>query len=210
METGPVRYLSRKEMTHINTAATEAANSELMMRHGAVAVQNGKCIAKGHNNYRTYSSDNILDPAECCTCHAECDVLHKLLKIRNLRRNNITMYIVRIGQSGELRESAPCHHCHEKMLFFGIKTLIYSKEVSRKIPKGQQGQQGQHQQGQHQQGQQGQEQGHEQEQNKNIMFVKCPTASFIPTVITTGQKWITKSLKYQEEEKILEAQKNSK
>ena len=180
--------LSRKEMTHINTAATEATNSELMMRHGAVAVQNGKCIAKGHNNYRTYSSDNILDPAECCTCHAECDVLHKLLKIRNLRRNNITMYIVRIGQSGELRESAPCHHCHEKMLFFGIKTLIYSKEVSRKIPKGN-------------------EQGHEQEQSKNIMFVKCPTASFIPTVITTGQKWITKSLKYQEEEKTLEAQK---
>ena len=210
METGPVRYLSRKEMTHINTAATEATNSELMMRHGAVAVQNGKCIAKGHNNYRTYSSDNILDPAECCTCHAECDVLHKLLKIRNLRRNNITMYIVRIGQSGELRESAPCHHCHEKMLFFGIKTLIYSKEVSRKIPKGHE--QCQHQQGNEQgneqcQHQQGNEQGQKQEQSKNIMFVKCPTASFIPTVITTGQKWITKSLKYQEEEKTLEAQK---
>ena len=89
----PIRNLSRKEMNHINTAATEATCSELMMRHGAVAVQNGKCIAKGHNNYRTYSSDNILDPAECCTCHAECDVLHKLLKLRNLRRNNITMYI---------------------------------------------------------------------------------------------------------------------
>jgi deoxycytidylate deaminase len=197
METCPVRNLSRKEMTHINTAATEATNSELMMRHGAVAVQNGKCIAKGHNNYRTYSSDNILDPAECCTCHAECDVLHKLLKIRNLRRNNITMYIVRIGQSGELRESAPCHHCHEKMLFFGIKTLIYSKEVSRNIPKG-------HEQGQHQQQRQCQQQ---KEQSKNIMFVKCSTASFIPTVITTGQKWITKSLKYQEEEKTLEVQK---
>lgn len=210
METGPVRYLSRKEMTHINTAATEATNSDLMMRHGAVAVQNGKCIAKGHNNYRTYSSDNILDPAECCTCHAECDVLHKLLKIRNLRRNNITMYIVRIGQSGELRESAPCHHCHEKMLFFGIKTLIYSKEVSRNIPKGhEQGQEQGHEQGQHQQQRQCQEQG-QKEQSKNIMFVKCPTASFIPTVITTGQKWITKSLKYQEEEKTLEVQKNSK
>ena len=36
--------------------------------------------------------------------------------------------------------------------------------------------------------------------DKNIMFVKCPTASFTPTVVTTGQKWITKSLKYQEDE----------
>ena len=34
-------------MSHINTAAEEAANSLLMMRHGAIAVQNGKCIAKG-------------------------------------------------------------------------------------------------------------------------------------------------------------------
>ena len=36
--------------------------------------------------------------------------------------------------------------------------------------------------------------------DKNIMFVKCPTASFTPTVVTTGQKWITKTLKYQEDE----------
>jgi len=177
----PRRNLSRKEMSHINTAAEEAANSLLMMRHGAIAVQNGKCIAKGCNNYRTYSSDNILDPAECCTCHAECDVLHKLLKIRNLRRNNITMYIVRIGQGGELRESAPCHHCHEKMLFFGIKTLIYSKEV-RPISID------------------GKHNVVANQTDKNIMFVKCPTASFTPTVVTTGQKWITKSLKYQEDE----------
>ena len=181
----PLRNLSRKEMTHINTAATEAASSELMFRHGAVAVQNGKCIAKGRNNYRTYSSDNILDPAECCTCHAECDVLHKLLKIRNLRRNNITMYIVRIGQSGDLRESAPCHHCHEKMLFFGIKTLIYSKEVRPPSePNTLENRQVSNQ------------------TDKNIMFVKCPTASFTPTVVTTGQKWINKSLKYQMEDEI--------
>ena len=87
---------------------------------------------KGHNNYRTYSSDNILDPAEV-TCHAECDVLHKLLKIRNLRRNNITMYIVRIGQSGELRESAPCHHCHEKMLFLELRLLFIPKKFDHPI-----------------------------------------------------------------------------
>ena len=110
----PIRNLSRKEMNHINTAATEATCSELMMRHGAVAVQNGKCIAKGHNNYRTYSSDNILDPAECCTCHAECDVLHKLCKLGKQGQKRITIYVTRIGQNGDLRESAPCCDCYEK------------------------------------------------------------------------------------------------
>ena len=93
------------------------------------------------------------------------------------------MYIVRIGQSGELRESAPCHDCHEKMLFFGIKTLIYSKEVrppnqpdTPEIKKT------------------------TNQTNKNIVFIKCPIAEFTPTVVTTGQKWITKSLKYQMDE----------
>ena len=37
------------------------------------------------------------------------------------------------------------------------------------------------------------------------MFVKCPTASFTPTVVTTGQKWITKSLKYQVKMKLINA-----
>ena len=36
------------------------------------------------------------------------------------------------------------------------------------------------------------------------MFVKCPTASFTPTVITTGQKWINKSLKCQGEEEEID------
>jgi len=171
--------LSNTDMKYIMQAANEAYKSPVLMRHGSVAVANGKIRGRGYNHYRSYSKDAFIN--NCCTCHAECDVLHKLLKIRNLRRNNITMYIVRIGQGGELRESAPCHHCHEKMLFFGIKTLIYSKEV-RPISID------------------GQHNVVANQTDKNIMFVKCPTASFTPTVVTTGQKWITKSLKYQEDE----------
>ena len=85
------------------------------------------------------------------------------------------MYIVRIGQGGELRESAPCHHCHEKMLFFGIKTLIYSKEV-RPISID------------------GKHNVVANQTDKNIMFVKCPTASFTPTVVTTDKSGLRKVL----------------
>mgnify|MGYP001290971238 CR=1 FL=1 len=44
------------------------------------------------------------------------------------KMKRITMYITRIGQDGELRESAPCHDCYEKMLFYGIKTIIFTTE----------------------------------------------------------------------------------
>ena len=121
--------LSHKEAGFISMAIDQAKNSPVLMRHGAVAIQNGKCIAQGCNNYRSHSSNGLMDG---CTCHAECAVLHKLHKMKerspSLTRRKITMYIVRIGQNCELRESAPCHDCHEKMLFFGIKRLVFTTE----------------------------------------------------------------------------------
>ena len=123
---------SNKDATFISEAAATAQESPVLMRHGAVATANGKIIAKGYNHYRSSAYTKTMGG---CTCHAECSVLHKLQKMRNsLHSNNtnkmkrITMYITRIGQDGELRESAPCHDCYEKMLFFGIKTIVFTNE----------------------------------------------------------------------------------
>ena len=122
--------VSRKETQFICEAAIEAHQSPVLMRHGALAVSNGRILARGHNHYRSRSSDNIMNGG--CTCHAECDVLHKLIKLPK-RPKRVTMYITRIGIAGELRESAPCHNCYEKMLFFGIKTLIFTSEIESKV-----------------------------------------------------------------------------
>ena len=119
---------SRKKVNFISLAAQEAEKSPVLMRHGAIAVSNGKILAKGHNHYRSCASTGVI---EGCTCHAECDVLHKLHKKRERhpsKTKRITMYITRIGQAGELRESSPCHDCYEKMLFYGIKTIIFTTE----------------------------------------------------------------------------------
>lgn len=158
--------ISKKDTTYIAAAANEAFNSPILMRHGAVAVANGRIIAKGYNHHRSTAHTGAMGG---CTCHAECAVLHKLLKLKNSNQapktKRITIYITRIGQNGELRESAPCHDCYEKMLFFGIKTIVFTKEIKFN-------------------------------QNINddheISIVKCNLEDFNPTVITAGQRWISK------------------
>ena len=121
--------LSHKESNYISEAINEAKQSPVKIRHGAIAMSGGRIIAKGFNHYRTQSANGYMGGS---TCHAECDVLHKLLKLqtnKNNQRRKITVYIVRIGQSNELRESAPCHDCYEKMLFFGIKKIAFTTET---------------------------------------------------------------------------------
>ena len=61
--------LSTRDMTFINSAINEATKSEVLMRHGAVAVTNGKIMGRGHNHYRSSSKDDFIK--NTCTCHAE-------------------------------------------------------------------------------------------------------------------------------------------
>ena len=67
---------SVRDCNFISMAAEEATNSPCGTRVGCVCVLNGHPIAKGCNNYRTYSKDGIIK--DSFTCHAECDVIHKI------------------------------------------------------------------------------------------------------------------------------------
>ena len=68
--------LSCTDNKFISAASHEANKSTVLMRHGAVAVANGKILGRGHNHYRTTSKDGFIN--NTCTCHAEVDVMRKL------------------------------------------------------------------------------------------------------------------------------------
>ena len=59
--------LSTRDMTFINSAINEATKSEVLMRHGAVAVTNGKIMGRGHNHYRSSSKDDFIKNT-CTSC----------------------------------------------------------------------------------------------------------------------------------------------
>lgn len=68
--------VTNNEQTFINLAFNEALKSPVLMRHGAVAVANGKVMGRGHNHYRTYSKDCFI--RNTCTCHAEIASLRNM------------------------------------------------------------------------------------------------------------------------------------
>ena len=65
-------------MKHMQVAVEEAYKSNVLYKHGCVAVVSGKVVARGYNKYRTFSKDGLIN--DNCSCHAEIDVLRKCRK----------------------------------------------------------------------------------------------------------------------------------
>tara|TARA_B100001059_G_scaffold43291_1_gene35255 strand:- start:1223 stop:1507 length:285 start_codon:yes stop_codon:yes gene_type:complete len=73
-----ITNLSKREQNFIDAAYNASFNSQLLFRHGCVAVMNGKIIGTGCNNHRTAPCrrSHLIDG---CSTHAEMDVCRKLL-----------------------------------------------------------------------------------------------------------------------------------
>jgi len=122
---------SQKDERYASLAFSEALKSSMLMKHGCIAVVNGKIVARGHNHYRTYSKDRFI--CNCCSCHAEVDVLRKCsYAVDDHRIHKIVLYIVRISnEKGKhsYQNSAPCTQCRQLMLKMKIKYMIYSDSL---------------------------------------------------------------------------------
>ena len=110
----------------ISMAIDEAQKSPVLMRHGCVASRNGKIIARGFNHYRTFSRDSIIN--NTCTCHAECDVVHKLLNSGVSDFRKIVFYIVRINKKNETKQSGPCIDCYNTLVKCGVRKIVYTTD----------------------------------------------------------------------------------
>ena len=62
----------------ISVACGLAMESQMLQRHGCVAVASGKIVGRGCNNYRNYSKDGLL--TNCCSCHAEIAATRSAIK----------------------------------------------------------------------------------------------------------------------------------
>ena len=78
---------TNRDAKFVDLAIKEAEKSELRAHVGCVAVVSGKVAAKGHNNYRTYSKDGLIQ--ETCSCHAEIDALRKCYKQNIMKKINL-------------------------------------------------------------------------------------------------------------------------
>ena len=122
---------SNKDIRYMDIASGEAHKSLVTYKHGCIAVVSGKIVARGFNNYRTYSRDGMIQ--NTCSCHAEISVLRKCIK-QNIKKK-ITLYIARISASHTLSASQPCIDCYNTMKQFDIKRIVYSDKQGSIIKK---------------------------------------------------------------------------
>jgi len=143
--------MSNKDHRFMQMAICEATNSQILMRHGCIAVINGKIIARGFNTERCHSRDGLLNHSWCC--HAEIDVLRKLIRslsgtpttrisglqyARHLTDlSKITLYIARapphltcetVMDNGDVmpfKSSAPCMQCVSIIRTLRIKHIAF-------------------------------------------------------------------------------------
>jgi tRNA(Arg) A34 adenosine deaminase TadA len=133
-------HISSSDFKFLEAARCESFRSPVSMKHGCVAVVNGRIMATGHNNYRTSSKDGFI--CNSCTCHAEMDALRNMNKRTGKRGKNLqhsmndtslvslfkktTLYIARAGNNGEFRDSGPCAACLSIIKTLNLKKIVYS------------------------------------------------------------------------------------
>ena len=126
MESDP--KLSHKKRRYVELAMRVAAQSDFKeYRHGAVLVRGGSVVntSCNKNKYRSWGNRFRRRQIGHATHHAE---LGCVLGLDRSITEGATMYVVRIGKSGVLRNSKPCPMCEAALEYVGIKKVIYSDE----------------------------------------------------------------------------------
>ena len=122
-------------------AYSEALNSDMDFKHGAIITKGSKVIVKGSNcGKRT----KVLGQIHGCV-HAEIDVANKLINgiLRSKKSNrNLKKYIIWVVRAPndkksqnqmKFRNSKPCKYCSKKLIELGFTKIGYSDDKGKII-----------------------------------------------------------------------------
>jgi deoxycytidylate deaminase len=130
MESDPKPFydLSKKQQRYVELAARIAQQTEFKeYKHGAVLVRGGAVLntSCNKNKYKAWASRFRKKQHGHATLHAE---IGAILGLDRSMTEGATVYVVRVGRSGDLKNSKPCPMCEAAMQFVGIKKVVYSNE----------------------------------------------------------------------------------
>lgn len=110
---------------YMSQAKKMADKSTFEYRHGAVLVKGGSILNRSYNkNNRCSFGQRFRKKQEgCATIHAE---LGAILGLDRTITEGSTLYVARIGRTGDFKLSKPCPMCHEAMKYVGVKKVVYS------------------------------------------------------------------------------------
>ena len=126
MESDP--KLSKKKRRYIELAARIAQQTEFKeYKHGAILVRAGAVIntSCNKNKYKAWANQFRKKQRGHATVHAE---IGAILGLDRSVTEGATIYVVRVGKCGDLKNSKPCPMCEAAMQYVGIKKVVYSSE----------------------------------------------------------------------------------
>ena len=126
MESDP--KLSKKKQRYIELAARIAQQTEFKeYKHGAILVRAGAVIntSCNKNKYKAWANQFRKKQRGHATVHAE---IGAILGLDRSVTEGATIYVVRVGKCGDLKNSKPCAMCEAAMQYVGIKKVVYSSE----------------------------------------------------------------------------------
>ena len=127
MENDPSK-LSKKKQRYIELAVRIAGQTEFReYKHGAVLVRGGTVLntSCNKNKYKAWANRFRKKQRGHATVHAE---IGAILGLDRSITEGATIYVVRVGRDGCLRNSKPCPMCEAAMQFVGVKKVVYSNE----------------------------------------------------------------------------------
>lgn len=116
--------LSKNEQAFLSVARYMATKSASRRRHGAVVVKSGRVIGTGYNKDR--NSPMFVSPEHIkthCSRHAELEAIRDA----NWNVRGAILYVARVNNQGQDRNSKPCGLCEDIIRETEIKKVIYTE-----------------------------------------------------------------------------------
>jgi tRNA(Arg) A34 adenosine deaminase TadA len=118
-----VNSLSVRDKRWLAVASRIAMESNENTKHGCIIVKSGAVQSKGVNTYR--NQPGIIEEIGALSVHAEVNALR-----RGNRLDGAVLYVARVNNKGEARQSRPCPDCLAAAKAAGIKRICYTVNSS--------------------------------------------------------------------------------
>lgn len=109
--------ISKKDLNFLQLAKEAALSSECRWRLGSVLIFGGAVMAISPNKVRHHPRW-----MQVYTTHAE----HAVVSLARDKAKGATVYVVRVGAKGDLRNSKPCEECLKMLYNSGVNRVVWS------------------------------------------------------------------------------------
>ena len=117
--------LSKKDLSFLSVARAFATESDLRKRHGAVVVRGGSVVGVGYNKHR---NDPAYLPQDVVREHTSYHAEEIAIRQAGDNTKGATIYVARVNNQGEDRNSQPCLPCSLLIQEAQIKKIVYTTE----------------------------------------------------------------------------------